>query len=213
MTSHRKSEYKPEHKPQAEQVKPNATKAQGWLQKLLDSPHALVLIFVLSFMESLVIPIPLELVLIPFMLIERDRIWKIATATLLGCLLGATLGYSLGWFMFDTAGQWALNSFGYQQAYQEFSQQFEQDGFWAIIAVGVTPIPFQVAMLTAGASQYSFALFMLATLLARGIRYFGLALLILWLGDPVLQLWQRHSRKLGVAILVMIAATVGIAQL
>lgn len=207
------SDPKPEQKPEPEQVKPNSTRAQTWLHKLLDSPHALVLIFVLSFMESLVIPIPLELVLIPFMLIERDRIWKIATATLLGCLLGATVGYSLGWFMFDTAGQWALNSFGYQQAYQEFSQQFEQDGFWAIVAVGVTPIPFQVAMLTAGASQYSFGLFILAALLARGFRYYGLALLILWLGKPALEVWERHSRKIGVAILVAIAVTVGVAQL
>lgn len=201
---------KPEHH---HQVQPDSAKAQSWLERLLHSPHALVLIFCLSFLESLVIPIPLELVLIPFMLIEQHRIWKIATATLLGCLLGAMLGYSLGWFMFDTVGQWILNYFGYEQAYQEFSQQFAQDGFWSIVAVGVTPIPFQVAMLTAGASQYSFGLFMLAALLARGFRYYGLALLILWLGRPALILWERHSRKIGVAILFGILAVVGFIQL
>jgi len=191
-------------------VKPESKHANKWLQRLLDSPHAIVLIFVLSMLESIIIPIPLELILIPFMVLERDRVWLIATATLAGCLVGATIGYLFGAWMFDSVGQWLLEWLSYEAQFETFAAQFENNGFWAIVAVGVTPIPFQVAMLTAGASDYGYGLFMLAALLARGIRYYGLALLVVWLGQPALTLWQRHSKTLGFTLLALILVGLGV---
>jgi len=193
--------------PATEQVK--SSQAQKWLQRLADSPSALVILFFLSMLESIIIPIPLELILIPFMLAERDRVWLIASVTLAGCLVGATIGYVAGLFLFDSVGQWFIDLFDYQQQYDAFAAQFGAQGFWAIVAVGVTPVPFQVAMLTAGATGYPYLLFMVASLFARGIRYYGLALLVVWLGEPALRLWQNHAKQVGVALLLVLALGVG----
>jgi len=176
-------------------------RTEKWRQRLEASENALALLFVASFLESTVVPIPIEVVLIPFMLTNRNRLWLIATVTLAGCLAGALVGYGVGYFLFESVGTWVVDTFGWQQSYQEFQGMFDHYGFWAIIAIGVTPIPFQVAMLVAGTAEYSVFLFVLAAAIARGVRYYGLALLVHLFGERAMDLWERHSTAVSIGIL------------
>ncbi|QCF24628.1 YqaA family protein [Hydrocarboniclastica marina] len=178
-------------------------RVKHWLDRLARSRHDLTLIATISFMEAIIVPIPLELVLIPYMLKDRQRAWAIAAAALAGCLVAALIGYFVGLALFESVGRWLLEVLQYTEQYQTFQDRFEQNGFWAIILVGVVPIPFQVAMLVAGSAGYSLPLFMLASAIARGIRYFGLALLVELVGDQALALWNRHSRLVGGALLIV----------
>jgi len=186
-------------------------RVRRWRHKLEHSNRALWVLAIASFLETVVIPIPIELVLIPYMAVNRQRIFLIATVTLAGCLTAAVLGYVVGLALFESLGQWMISTFGHEAAFQTFSEQFERYGFWAIIAIGVTPIPFQVAMLVAGVAGYPIALFLLAALIARGIRYYGLALLVYYLGEPVTALWQRHARTAGLVSLLVVAVVAGLA--
>lgn len=175
-----------------------------WSNRLAQSEHSLWLIFLASFLESTVVPIPLEVVLIPYLLVNRERIWLIATVTLAGCLVGALVGYGVGFFVFESLGQWIITTLNYQESFESFRNYFQAQGFWAIVAVGVTPIPFQVAMLTAGVASYPVVYFVLAAALARGIRYYGLALLVLLFGEQAKELWRRHSALVGTLLLLVI---------
>ncbi|GAB3293087.1 MULTISPECIES: YqaA family protein [Pseudidiomarina] len=175
----------------------NNKRADRWLARFADSKAILPLIFIASLLESLIIPIPLELILIPLLLHQQDRLWAIATATLLGCLVGASIGYSIGFWFLDDFGDWVLTALGYQNAFEAFTVRFEEHGFATLLLVGITPVPFQVGMLAAGSAEYPFLLFMLAATIARGIRYYGLALLVYWFGERVLDWWQQQSRRAG----------------
>ena len=179
-------------------------RVETWSRRLSESRYALALIGVASFLETLVLPIPIELIVVPFMLANRRRIWLIAAITTLGCLLGAVVGYGLGALLFGSVGPWLIETFGWQAAYQSFSQQFDRNGFWAIVSIGITPIPFQIAMLSAGVAGYPILLFLLATAVARGLRYFGLAALVVVFGQRTLMLWKKHSTSVGIAVLVAI---------
>ncbi|HAD48103.1 MAG: alkaline phosphatase [Idiomarinaceae bacterium] len=166
----------------------------------------------MSALEATLIPIPLELVLIPFMILERERIWSIASVALAGCLFGAVCGYYIGYILFDTAGQWFINYLNLQDYYQDFKTTLESDGFIAIFLVGVTPVPFQTAMLAAGATAFSLPLFLLASGLSRGIRYYGLAVLALWLGPYAQEWWQKNASRLGWSIAIISAIALLIFQ-
>lgn len=88
---------------------------------------------------------------------------------------------------------------------------FAEHGFLAILAIGVIPIPFQIAMLVAGAAKYPLLLFVLAAIIARSIRYFGLALLVVLFGDRALALWRRHSRTTAlVAVGAVVLLVIGL---
>ncbi len=176
-----------------------------WLHRLKTSRHKDRMLFVASFLETLIVPIPIELVLVPYMLSARDRVWMIATVALAGCLVAAGLGYLFGWLFMMGPGVMLLDAMGWTEAWNGFQGTFARHGFWAIIAVGVIPVPFQVAILTAGATQYSLPLFFVAAALARGIRYYGLAVLVHWFGLRALHLWQRHKMLASLAAAVVVA--------
>ena len=109
--------------------------------------------------------------------------------------------------LFQSIGTWFIEFMGMEQSYQSFQTFFDQYGFAAILAIGILPIPFQVAMITAGLSGYPVLLFALAALIARGLRYFGLAWLVHRFGSRVLMLWKQQalatSLVAGVVVLVV----------
>lgn len=160
---------------------------------------------VASFLESLILPIPLETLLIPLMQARRDKLIAIAMAALIGCLVGATLGYTIGLFIFESVGNHLIAWLWTMEQYHQVEQQMQLNGFWFVLSVGITPVPFQLAMLAAGAMSYAFLLFLLATLLARGLRYFGLAILVWKFGDAAQSLFQRHKVSVSVVILTVVA--------
>lgn len=168
-------------------------KVRRSLDRLRRSRYGLWLIGVMSFLETIIVPIPIELVLIPYMAGARDRIWRIATVTLTACLLAALLGYGVGLLLYESVGRWFLEQFGQQGAYASYQSFFDEYGFLAVLAVGLIPIPFQVAMITAGLAGYPLWKFILASLIARGARYFGLAWLVLRFGEDAKRLWEKHA--------------------
>lgn len=176
------------------------------LHRLARSPHALWWLALASFAESLVVPIPLEVILIPFMAANRDRIWRTALAVTLACLAGATVGYYVGLLAMSTIGQDLIAAFGWGEHYETFSRRFAEGGFLALIAASVSPIPFQLSMLVAGAAEYPLLLFLLASGIARGIRYFGLALVVYLVGERALELWRTNKVLLGALALLVFAA-------
>lgn len=181
-------------------------RAKRWFDRLSESNHMLWLLGFISFMETIIVPIPIEVVLIPLMAINRHRIWTLATVATAGCLAASLTGYGVGMVLYQSLGTWFIDMMGMQSAYESFQSFFDQYGFAAIIAVGIIPIPFQVAMITAGLSGYPIHLFVLAALIARGVRYYGLAWLILQFGERIAEMWNRHTWLTSLGGIAVIAA-------
>lgn len=180
------------------------TKVEYWVERLLNSRHGLALLFWVSFLEALVLPIPLELILVPYMLKAPQLLWRIATVGLLGCLAAATLGYYIGAMVFDTVGIWFLETLDYTEAFETFRENFQRHGFWAIFVFGITPLQFQVAMLAAGAADYPLPLFWLASGISRGLLYYGIGALVALFGDRAVALWNRLSNRAPWGILGLV---------
>ncbi|MGO2129360.1 MAG: YqaA family protein [Pseudoalteromonas prydzensis] len=175
-------------------------------RQLIDSKHMLTSITAASFLESTIVPIPLEAVLVPLMQARRDKLWLIALMATIGCVIGALFGYALGYYLFDAVGDWVINSFSNPAQFEQVTQQMQQQGFWFVITLGIVPIPFQIAMLAAGATKYSLVMFLIATMIARSIRYFGLALVVYFAGNQAERIIKKHKTKamLGLTVLVLL---------
>ncbi len=180
-----------------------------WLGRLSQSKKALWVLFWASFAETLVVPIPIEVILIPFMATNRHRIWLIAGVVTLGCLAAAVIGYGIGFFFFDTLGRGLIDAMGWTAGMDQFRALFAEWGFWAVIAVGIIPIPFQVGMLAAGAAGYPIVWFVVAAGIARGLRYFGLAALVWAVGDKAETFWHDHKTSAAIVATVVVAAVIG----
>lgn len=173
-------------------------------RRLIYSDSMLRGVGIASYLESTIVPIPLETILIPLMQARRKKLFLISTIALAGCILGAVTGYAVGFFIFDAVGEQIVSLFSTEEQFQTVKQQMELNGFWFVLSVGVAPIPFQIAMLAAGTLQYSFFYFLLATTLARAIRYYGLALFVLLAGNQAETLFKRHKKSSTLIAIVVI---------
>lgn len=145
-----------------------------------------------STLETTVVPVPFELIIIPLMLTHREKIWQIAFSAFIGCLIGSGLGYLAGAMFFDHGGLRLLQAFGTEGAFESFQKTLEQDGFLAIFLVGFTPVPLQAATVGAGFAGYSLGWFSAAIVASRLLRYGAVALLVIWLGPRTLTFIENH---------------------
>ncbi len=173
----------------------HSRRAKRWFDRISNSRHMLWFLGTLSFLETIIIPVPIEVILIPLMAADKARSWILASVVLSGCLLASLLGYGIGMVLFQSVGNWFIDTMNMQDSYDSFQTFFENYGFIAILTLGILPIPFQIAMVTAGLSGYPIYLFVLATVISRGIRYFGLAWLVNRFGSRVEDMWQRHALR------------------
>ncbi|WP_158971491.1 YqaA family protein [Paraglaciecola sp. L3A3] len=173
-------------------------------KELIDSPKLYAVLFISSFLESIIVPIPLETMLIPLMQARRKKMWLLAFWATVGCILGAIVGYSLGYFLFEKFTEQIASWFSDPQQLEQVTSQMQDKGFLYVLSIGLLPIPFQIAMLAAGAAKYSFGMFILATFIARSVRYFGLALLVLIVGNQAEALFKKYKLHTSIAITLLV---------
>jgi membrane protein YqaA with SNARE-associated domain len=175
-------------------------------RRLIYSKHMFTGITVASFWESVIVPIPLETILIPLMQARRERLWTIAFMATLGCMFGAVFGYAVGYYLFGLLGDWFIATFSSPEQFDYVKQQMQSEGFWFVITIGIVPVPFQIAMLAAGATGFSLLYFIIAATIARSIRYFGLALLVYIAGNKAEALLKRYKWKavIGLTVIVLL---------
>ncbi len=182
-----------------------AKKLKKRIKKLVRSRHMLRGVTIASFLESTIVPVPLEAILLPLMQARRDQLWRIATFATLGCVIGATFGYALGYFIFDLIGDWVINYLSSPEQWDMVKERMTNEGFWFVLTLGILPIPFQIAMLAAGATQYSLLLYLLATTLSRSLRYFGIALAVKVAGNQAERLLKKYRTTAIVVIMLLVA--------
>lgn len=187
-------------------------------KKLIESKHMIWGTGVVSFMESTFLPITIEIILIPVMVRNRSRWpgpWLLATSALIGSILGGLAGYGVGYFLWDSFGSWAAESMGWAQQFEDYRTKIDNNGFWVVLSVGLTPVPYQVATLAAGSAGYNVAMFVLAIVIARGIRYYALALLVHFMGDKA-EAWVNEHPYLivggGILLLIVVYIIVKLAS-
>ncbi|MCF7480148.1 VTT domain-containing protein [Vibrio sp. J1-1] len=172
---------------------------------LIESEYILGGVFTASFLESTIVPIPLEALLIPLLQERRDKLWQIALMATAGCIVGALFGYALGYYTFELLRDYIVANWVTEQRLDTVILKINTEGFWFIMTLGIAPIPFQIAMLAAGATHFSLPLFLLATGLSRAMRYFGIALVVYVAGDKAEELIKKYKlATVGLITLVLI---------
>lgn len=162
------------------------------------------LLGVAAFLECTIIPVTIELVATPLMVVS-GRPYLIAHIISIGTLVGALASYALGAFMFEPVIQPLLEWAGWMDDFRRFEGDLLENGFWAVFLVGLTPIPFQIGTVGAGVLGYSLPMFILAVLISRGIRYYAIAILADILGHKAHDLIERYGSMIlfvGTGVLV-----------
>ena len=177
-----------------------------WTLGLAQHRHALWALVVVAFVESSFFPIPPDILMIPMIIARPNRAWLIAGVALLASVLGGLLGYAIGGLAFESLGQPILASLGKSDAMAEFSTRFNDMGFWAVLVAGVTPFPYKVITIMSGWTGMPLGTFIMTSILARGLRFFVVAVLLWRFGAPIRDFIER---RLGLMFTLAVALLIG----
>lgn len=173
--------------------------------------HAPRYLVLLSFAESSFFPVPPDVMLIPMALAKPKSAWRLALLTTFASVLGGMLGYGIGYFAFALVEPW-LQQWGYWEGYLTARSWFNRWGFWAVFIAGFSPLPYKVFTIAAGTLTMNLPLFLIASFIGRGSRFFLEAGLIVWGGERLEQAIYRHINRIG-WLVVAIVTVAGIIHL
>jgi membrane protein YqaA with SNARE-associated domain len=174
-----------------------------WCVAAADKPYALWVLGAVSFAESSFFPVPPDIMLLPMSLARPRRAWLFAAWCTIASVAGGMLGYAIGAVLYDSVGHWLISLYGLGDKVEAFRAGYAEWGAWIILLKGLTPIPYKLVTITSGFAGYNIWLFVLCSIVARGGRFFAVAVLLNRYGDPIR---AEIEKRLGlwVAVLVLV---------
>jgi membrane protein YqaA with SNARE-associated domain len=180
-----------------------------WCIAAAGKPYASWILGIVSFAESSFFPVPPDVMLIPMALARPKRAWFYATLCTATSVAGGLLGYVIGAWLYDSLGAWVVRVYGYGDKIDMVRAAYAEYGPWIIIGKGVTPIPYKLVTITAGFAGYSLPLFLLFSVIARGMRFYLLAFLLNRYGERAREIIEKRlGLWVTIAALVVVSGFV-----
>jgi membrane protein YqaA with SNARE-associated domain len=184
-----------------------------WVLRLAEHRLALPSLASIAFIESSFFPITPIVMLVPMALARPDRIWLIAGVCTAASVAGGVFGWWIGHVFYEEIGRPVLEFYGKAGMVEEFSAWFNEVGAEAVIFAALTPFPYKVVTIAAGVTDLPVATLVWASVVGRGLQFFGVAVLLWLLGARAKALVERHMTTLATATAVMIVGGIALVRL
>lgn len=185
-----------------------------WMLSWGDSRWGALALFLFAFAESSFFPIPPDVLLIALCLGAVARSFRFAAICTAGSILGAMVGYAIGYFVWqNAAGEYtALAHFFFNhvfsiEAFEKVGALYDQYNFWIVFTAGFTPLPYKIFTITGGLFHINFVMFIVASIISRGLRFFLIGGLIWKFGAPIKSFIDKYFNLLAIAFTVLLVGS------
>ncbi len=175
-----------------------------WLMRLAAHRHAEWALALVSFVESSVFPVPPDAMLIPMGLARRDRVFRYALVATASSVLGGLAGYLIGWLLYDSVGQAIVSFYGLEEKFSTFVDWYNEHGALIVLFAGITPFPYKVITIASGVAELDIWVFVVASVVARGLRFFLVAALLFWFGPQARRILENHLGWVTLALGILL---------
>ncbi len=110
----------------------------------------------------------------------------------------------------NTAGEYtALAQFFFNhvfsmESFLKVGALYDRYNFWIVFTAGFTPLPYKLFTITGGLFHINFVMFLLASVVSRGLRFFVIAWLIWRFGAPIKRFIDKYFNLLAIAFTVLL---------
>ena len=171
---------------------------------LASRKNALTWLFVISFIESYFFPIPPDIIIIPMVLATPKEAYKIAGVATVASVLGGYFGYFIGVYGFELIARPLLEFYGYMKQFGEFENYYHEYGAWIVFGAGITPFPYKIITIASGVVRLDLVVFTIASVIARGMRFYFIAWLLKRFGDPMKVFIEKNLNLLSILFLLLL---------
>jgi len=183
----------------------------SWVLNWANTPYAVSALFIFAFIEAIFFPVPADILLIVLVLGCRPKAFTYALFITLGSVSGAVVGYLAGHFLWvNAAGEftWFANLFfnnipGFStDLFNNIKGLYAQWDFWIVFTAGFTPVPYKIFTVTAGVFDMNLPMFLMASLISRGARFFLVTYLLWRYGKPIQQFIEKYFNVIALGFTV-----------
>jgi membrane protein YqaA with SNARE-associated domain len=172
----------------------------NWTIHWAATPFASYALFFIAFAESSFFPLPPDILLIPMCLASPENSFIYAAICTVASVLGGIFGMGLGKF---GGRPLVLKLLGYDRI-QAVERLYQKYDVWAVGIAGLTPIPYKVFTIAAGIFRIRFLGFVIVSIFSRGARFFIIATLIYFWGEPIKELIDKYFNLLSIGFVVLL---------
>ncbi|MEK7460512.1 MAG: VTT domain-containing protein [Patescibacteria group bacterium] len=177
----------------------------AWTVRHAEGKNAKWWLFGVAFAESSFFPIPPDVLLVAILMTkERLRAFFYASVTTAGSVLGGLLGYAIGYFLYQTVGVWLVSTYHLEAQMITVQKLFSDNAFFAIFVAAFTPIPYKIFTISAGLFAISIPVFILASILGRGMRFFLVATIMRFFGEHIKKLFYKYFSLISFVVVVIL---------
>ncbi len=188
-------------------------KLYDWVLHWAETPYGPIALFILAFAESSFFPIPPDALLIALVLGATNKAFKLALNCTIASVLGALFGYTIGHFLwwtpsneFTSIAMFFFNNIpGFtEKLFFDVQKMYDKYDFWIVFTAGFTPIPYKVITISSGAFNINMLMFIIASVISRGARFFLVAFLIWKFGPQIRSFIDKYFNWLAIAFTVLL---------
>ncbi|MGB0925354.1 MAG: YqaA family protein [Minisyncoccia bacterium] len=181
-------------------------KMLAWFENETDKKYVIYLLGVIAFFESVIFPIPVDVFTFTLSALHPKKWLHYATVATITSVMGAGFGYFLGAYLFDSFGMQMIEFYGYQEQFLWVTKQFNSNIFLVMFLSAFTPIPYKVFTIAGGALRVALLPFFVASVLGRGLRFYGESYLAHRFGKTVT---AHIMKKINLYSLLVVVCLVG----
>ncbi len=193
--------------PAVEEKKPGIVRRlYDWMLSWAKSPWAGLAMFLFAMAESIIFPIPPDVLLIALCVGLPKKSFRYALICTLGSVFGAMIGFGLGAFAWEVVDSLFIPAIFSQEAFNSVADLYAKWNFWLVFTAGFTPLPYKLITISAGVCLGigEFGIFVLASLISRGLRFFLVASLIWKFGAPIKKFIDKYFNLCAIAFTVLL---------
>src|SRR6201996_7968158 len=189
-----------------EQVRPKGLRRlYAWMLENARGRHAWAAVAAFAFAEASFFPIPADVMVLPMMLADRSRVFRLGAWVAFWSVAGGMLGYAIGHLFWETAGLWLIHLLHVPLAQVEALRLKYTHNAYLIMVQGATPIPYKLVTIASGLAGVSFPLFMLYSTITRSIRYIVIeGMLVYFFGERAQAVLDKYLELALVVFLVVL---------
>ncbi len=169
-------------------------------------PYGLWALAMVAFIESSVFPIPPDVLMVAMIVAQPSRAFLIAGVATIASVAGGLAGYWIGYSAFEAIGHPVLEFYGKEAYFAAFQERYNEWGAWAVLIAGITPFPYKVITILSGVTALNLGVFLVASIIARGVRFFIVAALLWKYGAPIRDFIEQ---RLGLVFSLFMALLLG----
>ena len=176
----------------------------NWTLKKAEHKYSSWVLSIVSFAESSFFPIPPDVLLIPMIIARRTKAWTYAFICTLSSVFGGVVGYAIGFFLFNSIGILIVEFYHLTNSFNTFENYYKEYGILIVLGAGFTPFPFKFITIASGVFSLNIFLFIFTAFIARGFRFYLLAILLFIFGEKIKFLIDKYFNILAVLFFILL---------